>query len=123
MRKVIFSGVVGGIVILVFAFFIVFLMRDLYPGLFSADQTNLFGLAPALIAPMAGGFLAGLLAKEKAKQAGWVAGGLAGLAILVGWVLLMGFSVQTILSGLVLGIVIAIVSRVFSGFAEPQGAS
>ena len=69
---------------------------------------------------MAGGFLAGLLAKEKANQAGWIAGGLAGIVILIGWIFLMGFSFQTALRGLVLGVVIAFIARIFSGFAQPR---
>jgi len=120
MRKVIISGVVGGIVILLFAFSIYFLIGDMFPELISGGTTSLSGLVPALIAPMAGGFLAGLLAKEKATQAGWIAGGLAGVLILTGWIMLMGFSFQMVLRGLVLGIVIAFVSRVFSGFAQPR---
>jgi hypothetical protein len=120
MRKAIFSGVIGGFIILTFAFSIVYLMSDLFPGLVSEGTTSLINLAPALIAPIAGGFLAGLLAKENAELAGWIAGGLAGMVVLVGWVILMGFSISTFLRGLILGIVIAFVARVFSGLARPR---
>lgn len=119
MRKMILGGLAGGLVILVFALSIIFLMNSLSPG-FKAGEVGLIGLAPALLAPMAGGFLAGLLAKEKAHQAGWIAGGLAGLVILVVWVVLMGFSVQAILRGMVLCLVIAMVARAFAGFAKPK---
>lgn len=120
MRKIIISGAVGGIIILLFAFSIVYLMSDMFPELLSGGANSLSGLLPVLIAPMAGGFLAGLLAKEKANQAGWIAGGLAGIVILIGWIFLMGFSFQTALRGLVLGVVIAFIARVFSGFAQPR---
>lgn len=119
MQKSILGGIVGGLVILVFALSIVFLMNSLYPE-FSADEVGLIGLAPALLAPMAGGFLAGLLAKEVAHQAGWIAGGLAGIVILITWVFLMGFSVQAILRGIVLCLVIAMVARAFAGFAKSK---
>ncbi|MBG0786653.1 MAG: hypothetical protein H0S79_16270 [Anaerolineaceae bacterium] len=119
MRNRILGGVIGGLVILIFALSIVFLMNSLSPE-FSAGEVGLIGLAPALLAPMAGGFLAGLLAKEKAQQAGWIAGGLAGVVILVVWVILMGFSLQAILRGIVLCLVIAMVARAFAGFAKPK---
>ena len=119
MRKMILGGLVGGLVILVFALSIVFLMNSVSPG-FSAGEVGLIGLAPALLAPMAGGFLAGLLAKEKAQHAGWIAGGLAGIVILVIWVVLMGYSLQAILRGIVLSLVIAMVARAFAGFAKPK---
>jgi len=120
MRKAIIGGMIGGFIILAFAFSIVYLMSDLFPEFIVGGATSLINLAPALIAPIAGGFLAGLLAKENAKLAGWIAGGLAGAVVLVGWVILMGFFFQVFLRGLILGIVIAFVARVFSGFARPR---
>ena len=120
MRKLILGGVAGGAVTLIFALSLVFVMNSLFPDQFSLSSAGLTGLAPVLLAPMAGGFLAGLLAKGQAKQAGWIAGGLAGAVILIGWIVLMGFSYQVTLRGVVLCLVISLVARLFSGFAQPK---
>ncbi|MBG0770737.1 MAG: hypothetical protein H0S82_03465 [Anaerolineaceae bacterium] len=120
MQKVILGGVVGGLVTLIFAISLVFVMNSLLPDQFSFGTTGLTGLVPVLLAPMAGGFLSGLLAKEQAKQAGWITGGLAGTVILIGWIALMGFNLQTTLRGVVLCMVVAIIARLFSGFAQPK---
>lgn len=120
MRKMILGGLVGGMVTLIFAISLVFVMNTLLSDQISIDASGWMSLVPVLLAPMAGGFLSGLLAKEQAKQAGWIAGGLAGAVIMIAWIVLMGFNYQMILRGVVLCLVIAVVTRVFSGFAQPK---
>lgn len=116
--RVILSGIAGGLATLIFALALIYLMSSIFPGYLSLDTNSALRLLPAFLAPVAGGFLAGLLAKEKAKQAGWIAGSLAGIVMLSGWVWLMGFGFQVVLRGIVVFLVVTGLTRAFAGFAK-----
>jgi hypothetical protein len=117
-RRVLLGGLVGGLVTLLFAFSIVFLLNSYLPGFYASDGSWALGLLPLLLAPMAGGFLAGVIAKQNVRKAGSIAGGLAGIVILVGWLFLMGGSFAMALRGAVVALVIFAFARTFSGFAR-----
>jgi hypothetical protein len=117
-RRVILGGLVGGVVTLLFAFSIVFLLNSYLPELYTSEGSWVLGLLPALLAPMAGGFLAGVIARPKVREAGTIAGGLAGGVILVGWLVLMGGSFAVVLRGAVIALVVFLFARTFSGFAR-----
>jgi hypothetical protein len=90
---------------------------------FSLDQitspSNAFlSLILMLMAPVAGGFLAGLIAQENSRQAGLLAGLMAGLVMLLAWLVMVGILWETLLSGLVLNFVWILLSRLGAGFAQ-----
>lgn len=60
---------------------------------FSLDQivlpsNALLSLIIMLLSPIAGGFLAGLIAREKPRHAGLLAGLIAGLVVLIAWLVM-----------------------------------
>lgn len=119
-RRVLLGGLAGGVVTLLFAASIVFLLDSYLPGLYASDGSWILGLLPALLAPMAGGFLAGVIAQQNVRQAGAIAGGLAGGVILVGWLIVMGVSLTMVLRGAVVALVVFVFARTFSGFARTR---
>ena len=113
------GGIVGGVVILAFAFAILLIVNSFFPAL--AASSNLWiGMVPMLLAPVAGGFLAGLIGKENPMQAGLIAGLLAGTLVFIGWVAYVGIHLESILSGLVIVFLWVILARVMARFAQPQ---
>ena len=116
--RVILGGVVGGVVILVFAFFMVFVLNSYLSGLVAGETSWLFGLIPVLLASMAGGFLAGIIARQEVRKAGMIAGGLAGAVIMVAWIVVMPGGWAMALRGVVIGLVVLTIARTFSGFAR-----
>lgn len=118
--RVIISGVVGGVATLVFALALIYLMSSFFPNDFSLGADSSLTLLPAFLAPIAGGFLAGLLAKDQAKQAGWIAGVLAGVVMLISWIWLMGFGYQVVLRGVVVFLLVAGLTRAFAGFSQKR---
>lgn len=118
-KRVILGGVIGGIVILAFAFSILLIVNSFFPAL--AAGANLWiGLVPLLLAPAAGGFLAGLIGKSNPLQAGLIAGLIAGIIVFIGWLAYAGLQIEAILSGIVIVFVWAILARVMAGFAQSR---
>ena len=118
-KRVILGGVVGGIVILAFAFSILLIVNSLFPELVTGSNLWI-GLVPMLLAPVAGGFLSGLIGKTNPLRAGLIAGVIAGLVVFVGWVAYVGLQVETILSGIVIVFLWVILARAMAGFAQPR---
>ena len=118
-KRVILSGLVGGVVILAFSFSILVIVNSIFPALTSGSNLWM-GLLPMMLAPVAGGFLSGLIGKPNPLQAGLIAGLLAGLIVFIGWVVYTGLSVETILSGIVIVLLWVVLARVMAGFAQPR---
>lgn len=118
--KVVLGGIVGGVVILLFAFFMVFVVNSYFPGLYAGKTSWLVGLVPVLLAPMGGGFLAGIIARQETRKAGTIAGALAGVLILIAWVVVMRGGFGMVLRGVVLGLIVLALARAFAGFAQPR---
>ncbi len=119
-KKVILGGVGGGLVILAFALSILLIVNSFFPGMVANGDNLLVGMIPLLLAPIAGGFLAGLIGRPNPRQAGLIAGLLASLVIFIGWLVIVGLSVETILSGLVIIFLWVILARLFAGFSQPR---
>ncbi len=118
-KRVIVGGVVGGVVILGFSFSILLITNSMIPGL--TTGSNLWvGLLPMLLAPVAGGFLSGLIGKANPLLAGTIAGLLAGVVVFIGWVAFTGLRMDTILSGIVIVLLWVVLARVMAGFAQPR---
>ncbi len=119
-RKVILGGIGGGLVILAFTLSIWLIINSFFPNLIADGNNLVVGMVPLLIAPIAGGFLAGLIGRPNPLQAGLIAGLLASLVIFIGWLVIVGLSVQTILSGLVIVFLWVVLARLFAGFSQPR---
>ncbi len=116
-RKVVLGGVVGAVVIFLISFGLLMLSTQLLTDL-AASTTNLVvSLVIFLLAPLGGGFLAGKIGKPNPLRAGLVAGAIAGALILFVFLLIFGFSFQTLLTGLVVVFVWVILSRISAGFS------
>ncbi len=119
-KKVIIGGGVGALVTLVFALGILLFLQDALSNTLSSGGNMVISLLTILLAPVAGGFLAGLIGKTKPRQAGLITGLTAGIFVFVAWIVMTGFSFQTLLSGLVIVFVWVVMARLASGFAHPK---
>ena len=121
-KRVILGSVIGGIVILAFGFSILLIVNSFFPTLVAGSNIWI-GLVPMLLAPVAGGFLSGLIGKSNPQQAGLIAGLVAGLVVFIGWIAYAGLQVESILSGIVIVFLWVILARVMAGFAQPRKKS
>lgn len=119
-KKVLWGGLAGSVVILAFAISMILIVNSFFPGLISGTNNLLIGLIPLLLAPAGGGFLAGLVGRSNPRQAGLIAGLVASLVVFVAWLVFVGLSLETILSGLVIVFVWVILARVMAAFAQPR---
>jgi len=122
-RKTIIGGIVGAIVTLLFALGILYFMESVIKLMLSSISNVVISLLTILLAPMAGGFLAGLISPVKPLKAGLITGLTAGIFILIAWVVIMGFSYGTLLSGCMIVFVWVVLARLASGFAQSKKAS
>lgn len=118
-KRVIFGGVVGALVIVAFA-----LGSPLSLNRFSLDSISwnnlLLSLVVLLMAPIAGGFLAGWIGDKNPRQAGLLAGFGAGLVLLIAWSVIVGCSLEASLSAVVIGFIWVFLSRVGAGFSSTR---
>lgn len=117
-KKVGLGGVAGALVMLVFAFGSLLVINRFSLDQIAMPSNALLSLIIMLMSPIAGGFLAGLIAPERPRQAGLFAGLLAGMMVLIAWLAIMGIFWDTLLSGLVVMFVWIILSRLGAGFSK-----
>jgi hypothetical protein len=117
-KKVLIGGVVGGVVIFVFSFGLLLFFGEFLIELKPSTTNLVVSLVIFLIAPVGGGFLAGRLCKPKPRMAGLIAGTLAGMMILAAFLLVFGFSFQTLLTGSVIVFVWVILGRISAGLSR-----
>ena len=122
-KKVIFGGIAGAAVIIVFTLALTLVFDSFLTELISSTSNVLISLLVVLLAPIAGGFLAGLVGKSNPLQAGLLAGLIAGVFMFIAWLVIVGFSLETVLSGLVILFVWVVLARVASGFARLSNKS
>lgn len=115
-KKVFIGGMVGGAVTLVFAFTLLFVLNGLFMDLVSLSNNVVVGFITLVLAPVSGGFLAGLIGRHDPRKAGLIAGLTASLFVFAAWLLVSGLSFQTILTGLAIIFVWVMLSRVGGGF-------
>lgn len=107
---------VGGAVTLVFAFAMLLVLNGLFMDFAAISNNIVVGFITILLAPVAGGFLAGLIGRQEPRKAGLIAGLSASLFVFAAWLLVSGISFQTILTGLAIIFVWVMLSRVGGGF-------
>ena len=115
-KKVLIGGMVGGAVTLVFAFALLLVLNGLFMDLVSISNNVVVGFITIMFAPVAGGFLAGMIGRQDSLKAGLIAGLTASLFVFAAWLLVSGLSFQTILTGLAIIFVWVVLSRVGGGF-------
>lgn len=119
-KKVVLGGVLGGLTILAVGVVILFAFNGFAPGLLANTSNVFLGLIPLVIAPIAGGFLAGFIARKDPKKAGLIAGVLAALVLLIGWLIVVGLSLDTVVGGIAVGLVWVVLARIFAGFGAAR---
>jgi MFS family permease len=118
--KAIFGGVIGALAILLFTFAMFLILADFFQvSLLESTVGIVISAVIILLAPFAGGFLAGLLGREDPRRAGLLAGLIASLVVFIAWLAMTALTIETILSGLVIVFVWIMLARLASGFALP----
>jgi len=115
-RKVFVGGIVGGAITLLFAFSLLLVLTGFFMDIAAVSSNVVVGFITILLAPVAGGFLAGMIGREDPRKAGLIAGLTASLFIFSAWLLVSGLSFQTFLSGLAIVFVWVMLSRLSAGF-------
>jgi hypothetical protein len=118
--KVGLGAVFGALVMLIFAFGTLLVINGFSLDQIALPSNALFSLIIMLISPIAGGFLAGLIVHEKPRLAGFFAGLMAGLVVLIAWLVVVDFLWETLLSGLVVTFVWIFLSRLGAGFSTSR---
>lgn len=118
--RITLASVVGAVVMVTFALGILVLFSDFSMHFVSTLNATLFNLAAVLMAPIAGGFVAGLIGRTNPRQAGLLAGLGGAFVILFSWLAISGLSLETTLSGLVIGLVWVFLSRLGAGFSSAK---
>jgi hypothetical protein len=117
-KKVGLGGVAGALVMMMFSFGSLVVINGFSLDQIALPSNALLSLIIMLMAPIAGGFIAGLIAQENLQQAGLFAGLIAGLTVLLAWLAMMGILWDTLLSGLVVMFVWIFLSRLGAGFSK-----
>ena len=117
-RKVWLGGSIGALVILIFSLGLLLLFNNFSLDFNFADNNLLFSIMTIFLAPVAGGFVAGLISRPQYQMAGLLAGAGAGVLLLTAWMGISGFSLRAGLSGGVIAFIWIVFARMASGFAK-----
>ena len=117
-RKVILGGILGAVLIFVFSFGLLLLFNQALLTLAAFTTNFMVSLVIFLLAPLAGGFIGGMIGKVNPHRVGLIAGTLAGVMLLAAFSFVSGFSLQTLSTGLVVLFVWVVLARTSAGFAK-----
>lgn len=116
-NRIIAGALVGTLVMLILSLGSLVLFARFSGDLITSTNSMLLNLVAVLMAPIAGGFVAGLIGRANPRQAGLLAGSGASFVILFSWLAITGLSLGTIISGLVIGLLWVFLSRLGAGFS------
>lgn len=119
-KKVLIGSAAGAFTTLFLTFGILFGLTAFSDGLTTSTANTVISTITILLAPVAGGFLAGLIGRTNPKKAGLFSGLSASLVILIAWLILTGISSSTLVSGVVIIFIWVLLSRLASGFVRPR---
>ena len=119
-NRIILGGALGALITVAFSLGSMLLLNAFSLEFLRSIRNMPLGMIILLMAPIAGGFLAGLIGKNNARQAGLMAGIGASLVMIIAWVLISWGTWEEILSGLVIGFLWIFLSHLGSGFASPK---
>lgn len=115
-KRTVVGGVTGGVATFIFSLGLLLLTgRSL--DVTSLANNMLVSVMIMLMAPIAGGFVAGLVALSQVRQAGLLAGMGASLVVVISWLMMSAFSWEAVTSGLVIVFVWVYLSRLGAGFS------
>lgn len=117
-NRAVLGGVLGALITLLFSLGSMLLLYDFSLDFLLTIRNLPLGLIVLLLAPIAGGFSAGLIGHDLAHQAGLIAGIGASLVFVIAWLLFSWGSWEEVLSGLVIGFVWVFLTHLGSGFAQ-----
>ena len=117
-NKGVLGGVLGALITLTFSLGSMLLLNDFSLDFLLTIRNLPLGLIILLMAPIAGGFSAGMIGQDYARQAGLIAGVGASLVVFIAWLLFSWGAWEEVLSGLVIGFVWIFLSHLGSGFAS-----
>jgi hypothetical protein len=120
MKKAVVGGLIGAVSILLFTLALFLVFSELFQiTLLESTSGILISAGIILLAPFAGGFLAGLIGQEDPRRAGLIAGLVASLVVFAAWLVITVLAIETILSGLVIVFVWIVLARLAAGLALP----
>lgn len=119
-RQVILGGFVGALVTLIFTFSVLLGLNAFSGEVMVSISNSVLGAITILLAPFAGGFLAGLEGRKDPKKAGLISGLSASVVVFVGWLFIAGITAPTILSGIALVFVWVVLARIASTLVRPR---
>ena len=117
-NRIFLGGIAGAVVIFLISFGLLILFNQILTVLTVSTANIVVGLIVFFLAPVGGGFLAGMIGRPNPLRAGLIAGSVASVMILISFFLIFGFSFQTLVSGLVVVFVWIFLSRFSAGFAR-----
>lgn len=119
-KKWVLGAVIGAFTILGFSIIMLVSLTSFLAKVVSAPAVTILSLITLLLAPIAGGFLAGLIGKSDPRRAGLFAGLSASLVILAAWLVISGVTYQTFVSGLIIGFMWVFIARTAAGFVKKR---
>jgi hypothetical protein len=117
-KKGVLGAVLGAGITLIFSLGSLLVLNNFSLERISPESNGPFGLLIVLMAPIAGGFLAGIIYQKNPRQAGLFAGIGASLVVFMAWMVISDFSWGGVLGGMVIGFVWIFISRLGGGFAS-----
>jgi len=119
-KKWVLGAVAGAFVILGFTIIMLVSLSSFLAEVISAPVVTILSLIALFLAPIAGGFLAGMIGKSEPRRAGLFAGLSASLVILAAWLVISGVTYQTFVSGLIIGFMWVFLARMAAGFVKKR---
>jgi hypothetical protein len=124
MRKTFLGGMIGATLMIAFSFGASLLLANAFSiSLIFSTENNFLKVVVYILIPIAGGFMAGLVAQNNPRQAGLLAGWLASMFLFLFWLASAGLTWPAIGSGLVLIFIWIFFGRLGGGFATSRKPS
>lgn len=114
------GGVLGAMIALLFSLGSLLLFYDFSLGLLVSIRNMPLGLIILVLAPIAGGFSAGMIGKDDVRRAGLIARVGASSVVFITWLFISWGALDEALSGLVVGLVWIFLSYFGSSLASKK---
>ena len=119
-KKVILGSLVGALATLLLTFGILFGLITFSDGINVSTANVVISTITVLLAPVTGGFVAGLIGRSNPQHSGTFSGLIASLVIFIAWIVISGLNGSTLLSGVVIVFIWVMLARLAAGFLKPK---